>query len=395
MKIGTIMELKNNFAVVLTDDCDFVKIQRNESMELGQRVEAYQNIDKRHWHIFNSKVIGALIAACLIFGITGAYVMNVSSNEEPYAYVTLDINPSIELAINKEYKVISVNYFNTGGEKVLGTLTLKGETLDLALKSIIDEASAMGYFKNKTEGEVFITAVPNFKHNDYKRSKDKVTKDLSDLVVKEEAFLEKSEKNKVTKIHVIAETIEPSVREAAKKKNISAGRQYLINNAKKSGATDVTADQIKSANITDLLKTHGDKLLGEKALRDYKKDNKTIVNLAQDISGEVIVPEVVKKLKANQKQEKWMSNVEKNKKRMLLLEKQMMLLEKQKNKMLLLGKKQMSNKDKLIIKKKIESINEGKKLNIEKIIIHEKEIKDRLERIKDRMEKWSKWRNWN
>ena len=391
MKIGTIMELEDNFAVVLTDDCNFVKIQKNENMELGQRVEVYQNIDKRYWHIFNSKVIGALIAACLIFGITGAYVINVSSNEEPYAYVTLDINPSIELAINTEYKVISVHNFNTDGEKVLGPLSLEGETLDIALKSIIDEAGVLGYFKNNADGEVFITAVPNLKHKDFKRYKDKVAKDLSDLVVKEEAFLEKSVNigvNKPNKIYVTVETVETEVREAAKKKNISTGRQYLINNAKKSGAKDITADQIKSENITELLKNHGDKLLGEKALRDYKKDNKAVVDVPKEIIGNVIAPKNVKGLTAKLKQEKRMSMIEKQKK-------QIMLLEKQKKQMLLLGKKQMSNKDKLIIKEKIESINKAKKLNIEKIIIHEKEMQDRLERIKDRMEKWSKWRNWN
>ena len=396
MKIGTIMELKNNFAVVLTDDCDFVKIQRNESMELGQRVEVYQNIDKRHWHIFNSKVIGALIAACLIFGITGAYFMKVSSNEEPYAYVTLDINPSMELAINMEYKVISVYNFNTEGEKVLGPLLLKGKTLDVALKSIIDEASVLGYFKNNVAGEVFITAVPNLKHNDFKLYKDKIAKDLSDLVVKEEAFLEKSENTSANKINVTVETVEPAVREAAKKKNISTGRQYLINNAKKTGAKDITADQIKNANITELLENHGDKLLGEKAFTEYKKDNKAVVNVPNGIIGNVIAPKNVKGLTAKLKQENRMSVIEKN--RMNMIEKQkkqMMLLEKQKKQMMFLGKKQMSNKDKLLIKEKIESINKAKKLNIEKIIIHEKEIKDRFERIKVRMEKWSKWRSWN
>ena len=386
MKIGTIMELKDNFAVVLTDDCDFVKIQKNQNMELGQRVEVYQNTDKRYWSIFNSKVIGVLIAACLIFGITGAYVMNVSSNDQPYAYVTLDINPSIELAINEEYKVISVHNFNSDGKKVLGALSLEGETLDIALKSIIDEASVLGYFKNNADGEVFITAVPNSKHNDFKRYKDKITKDLSDLVVKEEVFLEKSENtvvNKPNKINVTVETVEPEVREAAKKKNISAGRQYLINNAKKSGANDITADQITNANITELFKNHGDKLLGEKALRDYKKDNKAVVDVPNGIIGNVIAPENVKGLTAKLKEEKRM--IEKQKK-------QIMLLEKQNKQMLLLGKKRMSNKDKLIIKGKIESINKAKKLSSEKIIINEQEKQDRLERIKDRMGKWSKWR---
>ena len=404
MKFGTIMELKENFAVVLTDACDFVKIQRSENMELGQRVEAYQNIDKKHWHIFNNKVIGALIAACLIFGITGAYVMHVSANQEPYAYVTLDINPSIELAINKEYKVISVHNFNTDGEKVLGLLSLKGETLDIALKSIIDEASVLGYFSNITDGEVFITAVPNLKHNDFKSYKDKSTKDLSDLIVKEEAFLEKSENNKISKnnktpkINVTVETVEPEVREAANKENISTGRQYLINNAKKSGAKDITADEIKTANITELLKNHGDKLLGEKALRDYKKDNKTVEDINKGISDKVKAPIIEKKLTAKQKNEKRISIIEKQKKQMLLLEKQkkqMLLLEKQKKQMLILAKKQMSNKDKQFIKNKIESLNRTKKLNVEKKISDEIENHDRLERIKEKLERWSKWRSWN
>jgi len=267
MRMGTIMEIKGAVAVVLTDDCDFVKIPRKASMELGQRVEVKDDAGRKNRHLFDNKIIGAIIAACLIFGITGAYVLRAPSTEEPFAYVTLDINPSLELGIDKEYKIVSVHNFNLDGKKVLDHLALKGEPLDKALKGIIDEARILGYFMDTTDGEVLITAVPNLKNSEFMKYEEKVIKELSDLIDKEEELLEKAENDTV---NVTVETVKPAVREEAKKKNISAGRQYLIDNAKKSGATDITAEEIRKANITELLKNHADKLLGDKAYKKYR-----------------------------------------------------------------------------------------------------------------------------
>lgn len=271
MRIGTIMEFKSGLAVVLTDDCDFVKIRKIQGMELGQRIDINSRSKHNYWSIYNRKTIGVLLAACIMLGVLGAYLKISPAYAEPYAYVTLDINPSIELGINRAYEVISINYFNNDGKIVMENLAVKGQNVDIALKNIVDKAMSLGYFKNKKIGAVLITAVPNSKYDNFINNKTKVKDELSNLIAKEEELLEKAENYKV---NISIETLNPETREQANEKDISAGRQYLIDNAKKSGTTDITDEEIKKANITELFNKHGANVLDEKALKDYQKDNK-------------------------------------------------------------------------------------------------------------------------
>jgi len=61
------------------------------------------------------------------------------------AYVTLDINPSIDLTVNGKDKVIDANALNEDGELLLLELDLVGENVDDAIALIIDEAINLGF----------------------------------------------------------------------------------------------------------------------------------------------------------------------------------------------------------------------------------------------------------
>ena len=270
MKTGTVMELKGRSAVLLTDDCDFVKIPRTDEMELGQRITYKEKKQVLPFRRMNKRLLGALIAACIMIGVLGIYFSLTPIYEEPYAYLTVDINPSIELAIDREYKVIGWNTFNIDGESVIRRLQLKGESIDLALVGIMNEARTQGFFKDYEVGAVLLTAIPNEKYDDFNSNKKQVTEDLTLLVGKEEKTIEKLEGSKV---NITTETLSPEIRAKAKKKKISAGRQYLMNNAEKSGSKNITEEDIKKANITKLLMDHGNQVLEEKAFEKYKTDD--------------------------------------------------------------------------------------------------------------------------
>jgi len=270
VKTGTIMELKGRSAVLLTDDCDFVKIPRTDEMELGQRTTYKEKKKVLPFQRMSKRTLGALIAACIMIGVLGIYFSLTPVYEEPYAYLTVDINPSIELAIDREYKVIGWNTFNIDGESVIRKLQLKGESVDLALTGIMNEARTQGFFKDYEVGAVLLTAIPNEKYDDFNSHKKQVTEELTLLVGKEEKTIEKLEGSKV---NITTETLSPEIRAKAKKKKISAGRQYLMNNAEKSGSKNITEEDIKKANITELLMDHGNQVLGEKAFEKYKTDD--------------------------------------------------------------------------------------------------------------------------
>ena len=80
----------------------------------------------------------ALAAACaalfLLMGMGGYAWIQL-----PVSYVSIDVDPSIELALNRCDKVISVAAYNDEGKRIIEKLSLKGkkytEAIDLLVES--------------------------------------------------------------------------------------------------------------------------------------------------------------------------------------------------------------------------------------------------------------------
>lgn len=77
-------------------------------------------------------------------------------------YVTLDINPSVELIVTPRERVIYANALNEDGEVLLGELNLIGLKLDVALQLIIDTAIELGFIDvDSEETLVEVSAISN------------------------------------------------------------------------------------------------------------------------------------------------------------------------------------------------------------------------------------------
>ena len=64
------------------------------------------------------------------------------------AYIDIDVNPSIELTVNRLDRVISVYAYNEDGKNILGTLDLKHKKYSDAVSAIISEMEQEGYLVN-------------------------------------------------------------------------------------------------------------------------------------------------------------------------------------------------------------------------------------------------------
>ncbi len=49
-------------------------------------------------------------------------ILPVFSNNKAYAYMTIDINPSVEMALNSDYEVIELTPLNDEGKKVVNDI---------------------------------------------------------------------------------------------------------------------------------------------------------------------------------------------------------------------------------------------------------------------------------
>ena len=77
---------------------------------------------KRAW-----RYIAAAAAAVLLFAIgtvIGTFI-NKAPDNKVFATVSIDVNPSLEIKINKEEKVLSVIPLNDDAKKVVGDMDLR------------------------------------------------------------------------------------------------------------------------------------------------------------------------------------------------------------------------------------------------------------------------------
>ena len=110
---------------------------------------------------------GKVVAtACMILLLTtgiGGYFWT----QEAVSYVSIDVNPSIELALNRLDRVVSVKAFNAEGVEVLNGLSLKGKSYMRAIDVIV-ESEAMGAYLAEGEELVFTVAAREERQDELK-----------------------------------------------------------------------------------------------------------------------------------------------------------------------------------------------------------------------------------
>ena len=100
---------------------------------------------------------GASLAAVVIVGVAGFALLNNNKTPQvkPKALVSVDVNPSIELVVDENNKVISVTGKNDDGIMILYGEVVIGKTLDEALELIISLENEAGFLLS---GEVGVNA---------------------------------------------------------------------------------------------------------------------------------------------------------------------------------------------------------------------------------------------
>jgi hypothetical protein len=104
----------------------------------------------------NSGVRLRLITVCATFVllfIMGGFSFNLYFT--PSAYVAIDVNPSIELAVNRFGKVIDTSPYNDDGAVILQDVNVRHMSYEDAVDRLFDAMAASGYLKQ--DGIVSVT----------------------------------------------------------------------------------------------------------------------------------------------------------------------------------------------------------------------------------------------
>ncbi len=238
-KKGIILELRTKEAVVVNDLCEYEKIKRLEGMFEGQMVE-YSVPSKKK--VFRHVAAFSSVAAILVLIVVGYLIFILNMNPKVYAYVDLDINPSMEFLIDKNNSVIDLKPLNSDAKELISTFEVKKRNINDAISYILKELDAKGYISSDNENLVLLAASYS---EDSEMAENTIEKTINTIKRTIESV-----DNKNISVKVIY--VEPKLRKNSIDNNMSMGRYVLYNNAQKIGAA-ITPNDAKSAKVKDLI----------------------------------------------------------------------------------------------------------------------------------------------
>ncbi|WP_099157376.1 anti-sigma factor domain-containing protein [Virgibacillus ndiopensis] len=169
MKKAIVMEKHRQYTIVLTKEGKFQKAKPIKNAVVGTEV-SYELFEKEQHLLFFfhpskvSKSFRLIAMACLLLIIIMPFYF-VSNNNKTYAYVNVDINPSVELEIDEDLRVHSILPLNDDAKEIVNDLAdYKGEPLDEVLSKIMDKSEEKGLIKNGKNVLVGVSYVDSETH---------------------------------------------------------------------------------------------------------------------------------------------------------------------------------------------------------------------------------------
>lgn len=113
------------------------------------------NLERARVRTMKKLSLAALpVAACAILAIGGYSFYNT-----PVNYISLDINPSVELGLNKFDKVVKAEGINKDGEILLKENSIKNMSAEEAIEKLALEAKEKGYIQADGSTVIAVTAL--------------------------------------------------------------------------------------------------------------------------------------------------------------------------------------------------------------------------------------------
>lgn len=88
------------------------------------------------------------IAASLVLIASGIGMHLYGSSHQPVSTVSLDVNPSVEIALSKNEQVLDVVPLNDDGKTILGDMNFKNSDLEVTVNALIGSMLKNGYLTN-------------------------------------------------------------------------------------------------------------------------------------------------------------------------------------------------------------------------------------------------------
>ena len=203
---------------------------------------------------FMKRKIALALGAFMILGSSGgAYAYTYA--KAPIAYVSMDINPSVELGVNAFDKVVSVEAYNADGEKILEGTNLINSNVSDAVSTVISNAISDGYI---TE-DVTTTTAAAVEITTSTDKEDVATELNESLKEVAETILD----NNNLDVEVETENVALARRDEARKLGITPGKLNLIQKLQALDPT-IAVEDYKDSSVKEI----------QKKTKELRKENK-------------------------------------------------------------------------------------------------------------------------
>jgi Anti-sigma factor N-terminus len=229
VKSGIIMEINRRFLTVLTPNGEFLHVRRQDQLyQVGQEINfSTKELEKKV--VPFSMPIKVALTACA-FVLVFISIIPVYQANQVYAYMSIDVNPSIELGMNENLKIVELIPYNKDGEKIVNMLSnWKRKDIDEVTLAIMNEINEQGYTKKNHEVVVSTVFV-----KDQHKDNNKLQKEIK--VIEKEIAKEN--------LNVILVEASPKEREKAKEKGITTG--IYIGNSNNQMNKDSEKDRVEA-----------------------------------------------------------------------------------------------------------------------------------------------------
>ncbi|EEL44740.1 Membrane associated protein [Bacillus cereus Rock3-42] len=200
------MDIKKHSVVVLTPNGEFITCKRKgDSCMIGEEISFDEQEQKAsRFSIPYFLKPASLFVACFLCALLFFYNQ---PEEKVFAYVSVDINPSLEVSVTKDLRVIDLQACNDDGRRILKELKQwENKQLQEVIRTIIKQSQEDKYLTN--DKQVMLTAI----------AKDKLLEPKLEKVMKE---LKKEYELKHITVEYQNSTMQ--VRENARKAGVGTG----------------------------------------------------------------------------------------------------------------------------------------------------------------------------
>lgn len=146
---GVVVEIAGrDKVIVLTQRGEFCKVPFAKPVCVGQEI---QFVRKRRLGVLHFSLAALLVVSLASSsGLIRDRLRMIPGGSEPAYYVTLSINPRIELALNHGQRVVAIEGLNDNGRVLVSKLQVVGRDLGQALEEITRQVQLEGLLMDAT-----------------------------------------------------------------------------------------------------------------------------------------------------------------------------------------------------------------------------------------------------